>query len=68
MEDIVGDAALLFDLGDIEGLAEALDACARGDPATLARRERGLQIAQAHSWDRSAAQHLQAYHLATGRP
>jgi glycosyltransferase involved in cell wall biosynthesis len=67
MEDIVGDAALLFDLGDIEGLAEALDACARGDPATMTRRELGLQIAQAHSWDRSAAQHLQAYHLATGR-
>lgn len=66
MEDIVGDATLLFDLGDIDGLAELLDLCARGDPAATAKRELGLQIAQTHGWDRVAAQHLQAYRLAAG--
>jgi glycosyltransferase involved in cell wall biosynthesis len=64
MEEVAGDAAVLIPPGDLEALAEAIDAELAGGPggsSSEARRRRGLDIASAHTWARSADLHLPAY-------
>jgi len=64
MEEVAGDAAVLIPPGDPEALAEAIDAELAGGPggsSSEARRRRGLDIASAHTWARSADLHLPAY-------
>ena len=64
MEEVAGDAAVLIPPGDLEALAEAIDAELAGGPggsSSQARRRRGLDIASAHTWARSADLHLPAY-------
>ncbi len=82
MEEVAGDAALLVEPGDRAGLADALDAVldagvsdsgARGQPGSAApdRRRRGFDIVAEHTWDASAARHMEAYRCAShdvGRP
>ncbi len=69
MEEVAGDAATLIPPGDLEALAEAVDAELAGGPGGTAwesRRSRGLEIAAGHSWEGSARRHLEAYHHAAG--
>jgi glycosyltransferase involved in cell wall biosynthesis len=71
MEEVAGDAATLVAPGDRSGLAEALDAVlGSGAGATGAERDRqrqaGLRIAAAHTWERSAGRHVEAYRHAQG--
>jgi len=73
MEEVAGDAATLVSPGDVAGLAEALDAVLdSGTTATSGERDRrrqaGLKIAAAHTWEESANRHVEAYHYAQGRP
>jgi glycosyltransferase involved in cell wall biosynthesis len=73
MEEVAGDAATLVSPGDVAGLAEALDAVLdSGTTATSGERDRrrqaGLKIAAAHTWEVSANRHVEAYRYAQGRP
>ena len=67
MAELAGDAALLVPPGDPPALATALAAVLRAgvaDPDVAGRRERGLAIAAARTWDDSAARHVAAYRSA----
>ncbi len=67
MAEMAGDSAQLVPPGEVPGLAEALHAAleeGRDGPGARARRERGLRVAAARTWDASVAQHLLAYEMA----
>ncbi len=69
MEEVAGDSAVLVEPGDAAALADAVDAELSGPvdgPAWELRRSRGLQVAAAHTWGRSAELHLEAYRHASG--
>lgn len=71
MEEVAGDAATLVSPGDVAGLAEALDAVLGSGTATTSgeldrRRQAGLKIAAAHTWEASANRHVEAYRYAQG--
>jgi len=61
MEEVAGDAGLLVAPGDVDALAEALEALLAGGPDVAERRRRGLQTAARHSWAASAAAHVEVY-------
>jgi len=73
MEEVAGDAATLVSPGDVAGLAEAIDA-ALGSGITDTsgerdrRRQAGLKIAAAHTWEQSATRHVEAYRYAQAGP
>lgn len=67
MEEVAEGAALLVAPGDHDGLAGAIDMVVQGDAGLAARRERGLEVARAHTWEASARRHLDAYRLAVAR-
>jgi hypothetical protein len=58
MEEVVGDAALLVAPGDVAALAGALDMLVRGDARLGGRRERGIAIAAAYTWEACAERHM----------
>jgi glycosyltransferase involved in cell wall biosynthesis len=61
MEEVAGGAALLAPPGDVDGLAAAIEAAIDGGPDVEARRSRGLEVAQRHTWEASAAAHAEVY-------
>ena len=61
MEEVAGGAALLAPPGDVDGLAAAIEAAIDGGPDLRARRSRGLEVAQRHTWEASAAAHAEVY-------
>jgi glycosyltransferase involved in cell wall biosynthesis len=61
MEEVAEGAALLVPPGDADALAGALDMLVRGDEALGTRRQRGLAVAARHTWEASAAGHVEAY-------
>lgn len=71
MAEVAADAAVLIGPGDGAALADAIDAELAGGPgggpSVPRRRSRGLEIAAAHTWDRSADLHLEAYRHAVRR-
>ena len=67
MEEFAAGAALLFDPGDKETLADLIHQLVLGDPTLDGRRLAGLEAAAAHTWEASAELHMQAYRLASGR-
>ena len=71
MEEVAGDACVLVPPGDRTALSEAIEAELTGagerSQADDDRRERGLAIASRHSWDESAARHMEAYRHAAAR-
>lgn len=72
MEEVAGNAATLVAPGDVDMLADALDAALQsgvsggggnGD-AIDEQRHRGLEIAAGHTWEASAERHVEAYRSA----
>jgi glycosyltransferase involved in cell wall biosynthesis len=71
MAEMAGSAAQLVAPGDVDQLADALAAALdQGkDAAQVAqRRELGLALAAAHTWEASAEHHMEAYRLALMAP
>jgi glycosyltransferase involved in cell wall biosynthesis len=71
MEEVAGDAATLVPPGDVDALAEALDAVLGSGAAGASgerdrQRRAGLKIAAAHTWEQSADRHVAAYRYAYG--
>jgi len=67
MAELVGEAAVTAPAGSVAGLVGALQAVLAGGDAAAARRQVGLEVAAARTWDASAAGHVRAYRLAAGR-
>jgi glycosyltransferase involved in cell wall biosynthesis len=65
IEEVVDDAALLVDPGDVDGLTGALEALLRDAALADTFRAAGPRRAAMATWHRSAQQHLDAYRLAT---
>lgn len=61
MEEVAGGAALLAPPGDADGLAAALEAAVAAGPGAGERRRRGLEVAARHTWEASAAAHVEVY-------
>ncbi len=61
MDEVVGDAALLVQPGDPQGLDQALQAVLEGGSDVCDRRKRGIELAREYTWERSAAAHLALY-------
>jgi glycosyltransferase involved in cell wall biosynthesis len=72
MADVAGGAALLVPAGRPALLAEALGEVLAGGSEVERRRRVGMQLAAAHTWERSAKGHVEAYRWAAqgggGRP
>ena len=68
MEEVAGDAAVLVPPGDVERLAQAIDArldgSEDGQGVTRERQRRGFAIVADHTWAASAARHMEAYRAA----
>jgi glycosyltransferase involved in cell wall biosynthesis len=67
MAEMSPGAAYLVPPGNVEALGEALHvALGGGSNASDApfRRARGIELAAVHTWEASAARHVEAYHLA----
>lgn len=64
MAEVTGDAALLVEANDLDGLAEALRALIAGGSEVVARRDAGIVRAGAFTWAASASAHVAAYELA----
>ena len=61
MEEVALGAALLVTPGDVDELAEALDATLAGGTEVERRRLLGLEVAAGHTWKESAAAHAELY-------
>jgi glycosyltransferase involved in cell wall biosynthesis len=61
MAEVTGDAALLIPPGDVDALAQALEALVRGGPEVDRFRERGPDVASTYTWEASAAAHAEVY-------
>jgi len=65
MEEVTAGAALLVAPGDVDALAQALEALVAGGPAVDERRRLGMEVAAAHTWAASAAAHAEVYRSLT---
>jgi glycosyltransferase involved in cell wall biosynthesis len=64
LAETCGDAALLFDPEDEEGLANAIRLIVEDTTLRARLRERGLERAKRYRWDAFAARHVEAYRRA----
>lgn len=67
MEEVAGGGAVLVAPGDVDQLADVLDAALRGtgdDRAASERRALGFRIVEQHTWGRSSDLHVSAYRRA----
>ena len=67
MAEMAEGAALLVEPGSVTELAEALES-ALGEGRTSARRDLGIRVAAARTWEASVAEHVRAYDLAAAGP
>ena len=65
MEEVAAGAALLAPPGDVDRLVAALEAAVDGGPGASARRATGLEVAERHTWEASAAAHAAVYRSVT---
>lgn len=61
LPEVVGDAALTVDPGDVEGLAAAIHRVLTDDPLRANLRQRGLMRAAQFRWERTARETLAIY-------
>jgi glycosyltransferase involved in cell wall biosynthesis len=61
MEEVALGSALLVPPGDVDRLAQALDATLSGGSEVEQRRRHGLEVAAGHTWQESAAAHAHLY-------
>ncbi|MES2209882.1 MAG: glycosyltransferase family 1 protein [Chloroflexota bacterium] len=61
LPEVAGDAALIVEPHDVEGLAAAIRQIATGGDQVVDLRRRGLARASAFTWERSAALHAAVY-------
>jgi glycosyltransferase involved in cell wall biosynthesis len=66
--EVVGDAALLVDPGDVEGLATALLSVIDDEALADDLRARGTARIARYPWDRTAEELVALYHRVAGRP
>ncbi len=66
MAEFAGDAALLIDPDDVDGLTQALESLLVEGTDHAERRSKGIERAAQFTWDRTAQGHLDAYGLALG--
>jgi glycosyltransferase involved in cell wall biosynthesis len=67
MAEMADGAALLVEPGDVDALADAL-VSALGEGRESARRELGIRVASARTWEASVAEHVRAYLVAATSP
>ncbi len=65
--EVCGDAALLFDPGDIDALVNAIDRIAGDDTLRSDLTARGLQRAAQFTWEKTAHRHRDLYKLVAER-
>jgi len=65
MAEMADGAALLVEPGDVDALADAL-VSALGEGREGARRELGIRVASARTWEASVSEHVRAYLVAAG--
>lgn len=68
LPEVSGDAARLVDPYNVDDMALALHEIARDESVRTVWRARGLARARLFSWERTAEQTLQIYHLAARAP
>ena len=61
MEEVTGDAARLVRPGDVDELADALNAAVTGESGDAGRRRQGIQLASAYTWTATASAHAEVY-------
>ncbi|MBV8387998.1 MAG: glycosyltransferase, partial [Acidimicrobiia bacterium] len=61
MAEVTGDAAVLIPPGDVDALAQALEALVAAGPEADRVRRRGPEVAAAYRWEASAAAHVEVY-------
>jgi glycosyltransferase involved in cell wall biosynthesis len=62
--EVVGDAAFLVDVGDVDGLAGAIDRVLTDGSLGAALVARGAQRVRRFSWDTTAAELVDVYEAA----
>jgi alpha-1,3-rhamnosyl/mannosyltransferase len=67
LPEVLGDAGMLVDPSDVDGLAAAIDRMLNDSACALACAERGLRRAHEFSWSRAAEAARRAYIDATAR-
>ena len=65
-EEVLGDAAMLVDIGDVEGLARSIESVANDDEVRYLFARRGVKRAESFTWEHSAESTLLAYRAALG--
>ena len=66
LPEVLGDAALMMDAGDHDGLVAALDACVADDSLRARLHEAGVAWSARFSWDRCGAGLEELYRDAAG--
>ena len=62
LEEVLGDAARLVDVGDVDALAEALEELLGDEPARLELSRRGRERAALYTWEACASGLAALYH------
>lgn len=64
IEEVVDDAALLVDAGDVAAIAQSLEKALTDEEERTRLRRRGPQVAAAFTWSGCAADHVEVYRRA----
>jgi len=62
LPEIAGDAALLINPDDLDGLADAMERALEDEPLRAQLRERGFANVKRFSWEKTARETLNIYH------
>ena len=65
LPEVTGDAALLINPDDVDGLAKAMERALEDEPLRAQMRERGLANVKRFSWEKTAQQTLDIYRRLT---